>query len=163
MRHAKTPTLPRLTRRRLLCAAAGLPLATLGRQATACEFFSPLLRIDHPWTRATAPGADHAVLIARFDDVMETDRLIGIKAEWADGAVLVSADGVGPLDLEIPKGETVALDEAGTHIRLVGLKAPLQFGRTYPMTMHFTRGGPTPVDLNVDYAQFSFSSRALRR
>jgi copper(I)-binding protein len=160
----KHDTAPASTaRRQLLRAAGALPLLGLGTRATACEYIIPTLRITHPWTRATGTDSTHAVLITQFDEVIEDDRLIGIETPVAKSAVLVTPDGVGPLDLRIPQGSTVALDEQGVHIRLLELAHPLQIGRSYPLTMIFERGGANLASLNVDYGPANFSTRFLRR
>lgn len=57
----------RLIRRDLLRASMACGVALLLSAARACKFFfSPTLRIIHPWTRASEPGAttvggEHAV------------------------------------------------------------------------------------------------------
>jgi len=150
-------------RRQFLRAASALPLLGLSARASACEYITPTLRITHPWTRATGQDSTHAVLITQFDEVVEDDRLIGIETPVAKGAVLVTPEGVGPLDLLIPQGGNVALDEQGVHIRLLELAHPLQVGRSYPLTMIFERGGANLASLNVDYGPVNFSTRLLRR
>ena len=56
-----------------------------------------------------------------------------------------------PLDFFIPGGRTTVLDEAGTHLRLTGLRQPLVFGASYPLTLVFARGGPVLADVDVDF------------
>ena len=56
----------RLFRRDLLRASLACGVALLLPAARACAFFSPTLRIIHPWARASEPGAttvggEHAV------------------------------------------------------------------------------------------------------
>src|SRR4051812_18926864 len=94
-----------------LCASLVLP------SARACEFFTSTMRITHPWTRATREVAS-AVLCMKFDEVTETDRLIGVETPVAARAELVGQD-VGPaLNLLIPQGRETLLSDEGTHIRL---------------------------------------------
>jgi copper(I)-binding protein len=129
----------------VLCASLAVP------PARACEFITSTLRITHPWTRATAPDATSAVLCTRFDQVTETDRLIGVDTPVASGAELV-VDGVGgKVDFLIPQGRETFLSDDGTHIRLLGLEHPLEVGRSYPLTLVFQKAGEVQAQLNVDY------------
>ena len=119
--------------------------------ARACEFFAPTLRIVHPWTRATAPGATSAVVCMSINEVTTTDRLIGVESPVATGAEL-AGEGAGPtIDLHLPKGQAFDFSETGMHIRLVGLKEPLLLGRVYPLTLIFEKGGIVNADFEVDY------------
>ena len=143
-----------LPRRHLLLAAGGACLG-LGRPAQACEFFSSHLRIWHPWTRATRVDADTARLCMRFDEVMRTDRLIGVETPVAAGVRLAGpgapAAGEG-LSLLIREGEQLTLAEDGLHLELLDLQQPLQIGRSYPLRLFFESAEPVNAMLNVDYA-----------
>jgi hypothetical protein len=145
-----------LHRRALLHAGLAAAASTLiARPASACEYFGANLRLTHPWTRATVPGASAAVVCMRFDEVTRDDRLIGVSTPVASAAEL-AGPGVGPaLDLPIPQGQETLLEEAGTHVRLLGLKFPLEVGRSYPLQLHFAQGGVIQATLNVDYGRFS--------
>lgn len=142
-------------RRRLLQAACAAGAAALLPAARACEFYASSLTVLHPWTRASAPGAATALVGLSFKDVTETDRLIGLQTPVAEGAELVGAAGGSALDLLIPRGQTLVLDEAGVQLRLVGLKTPLLMARTYPMVLLFAKGGALDTNLTVDYERFS--------
>ncbi len=143
-----------LPRRQLLRAGCASALAMAGVQARACEFFSPTLRLTHPWTRATPDDATTAVLCMRLDEVQQDDRLVGIQTPFATGAEMGGPDASPArlgIDVVIPKGSETVLSEHGTHIRLTGLKQPLELGRTYPMRLLFEVGGMLRADLSVDY------------
>jgi len=145
----------RLIRRRgLVQAGLALGSALLWRPGQACEYFGTTLRVTHPWTRATADMADEAVLCMRFDEVSRSDRLIGVQTPVATGAVMGGVPAGGAVDLAIPAGRETVLSEAGTHIRLVGLKFPLEVARTYPLQLVFEHGGVIEATLNVDYGRF---------
>lgn len=143
---------PFLPRRHVLLTLGTLPFA---RPARACEFFSSHLRIWHPWTRATRVDAETAQVFMRFDEVQQTDRLIGIETPVAAGARLAGpgapADARG-LSLLICEGETLTLAENGLHIELLDLQQPLQIGRSFPMRLVFEAAGTVNATLNVDYA-----------
>jgi copper(I)-binding protein len=144
-------TAPALHRRHLLLA---LGAWTLARPARACDFYSSRLRIWHPWTRATRVDADTARLCMRFDEVNETDRLIGVETPVAGGARLAgpgAPEGAQDLSLVIPRGQELTLTEDGLHIELLDLQQPLQIGRSYPLRLVFESAEPVNALLNVDY------------
>jgi len=140
-------------RRHLLIAACALPLG-VARPARACEFFSSHLRIWHPWTRATRVDADTAKVCMRFDEVRQTDRLIGLETPVAAGARLVGPGlpATAGLSLLIRQGEELTLTEDGLHLELLDLQQPLQVGRSFPLRLVFESAGPVETALNVDYA-----------
>jgi copper(I)-binding protein len=131
--------------------AMGVSLAI--PQARACEFFTSTLRITHPWTRATAPGATSALLCMKIDNVIGADRLIGLETPVAKGAELVVDGAVSRLHLPIPVGQEMILGEEGTMIRLIGLNHPLLIARTYPLKLVFEKSGIVDAELNVDYLE----------
>ena len=141
-------------RRDLLRAGLALGAATALPQARACEYFAAHLRITHPWTRAAADGARSAVLCMKFDEVTRADRLIAVETPVAAGAEMGGLLRGPKVDFPIPAGQESLLSEAGTFVRLVGLAAPLQVGRSYPLTLVFERSGVIEASLNVDYTRF---------
>lgn len=143
-----------MNRRHLLIAACSLPPG-VARPARACEFFSSHLRIWHPWTRATRVDADTAKVCMRFDEVRQTDRLIGLETPVAAGARLVGPGipaATAGLSLLIRQGEELTLTEDGLHLELLDLQQPLQVGRSFPLRLVFESAGPVETALNVDYA-----------
>ena len=139
-------------RRRVLRAGLALgvaAIATPGR--AACEFFTGNLTIVHPWTRATIAGDSAAIVCMTLQDVLQTDRLIGVVTPVAERCEMGGAGPGAPLDILVREGETTELTEAGIHIRLLGLKFPMPVGREYPLTLVFARFGAFEADLNVDY------------
>jgi hypothetical protein len=110
------------------------------------------LRFTQPWTRATADGAAFAIVCMSFDEVTTTDRLIKVETPVASGAEMGGV-GAGPVvDFLIPEGKESVLSETGTFIKLVGLRHPLEAGRTFPFTLTFEKGGVVEGDLDVAYA-----------
>ncbi len=132
--------------------AAGLALALPA--ARACEYFSPVLRVTHPWARASAPGASSARVSMKFDEVQQDDRLMGVQTPVASGAELAGPGAEPTIDLLIRSGQETLLTETGLHLRLTGLLLPLEVGRSYPLKLTFERGGTVNATLNIDYARF---------
>lgn len=118
-----------LRRRALIPAGLALCALAFAPRARACEYFAPTLRVYHPWTRATGPEATHAVVCMTFDEVTDADRLVAVETPVAARAELGGIDERPVIDLPIPAGRETVLTEAGTHVRLVGLRHPLEVAR----------------------------------
>jgi len=136
-------------RRMILRMSVSAALAWITPRAYACEFVTDTLRVTHPWSRATEPGAQSAVLGMRIDQVTQADRLIEVRTPIATGAELAQRPG-RPLDLEILPGNEIDFSEADVHLRLTGLKSQLFTGRDYPLVLVFQRGGVVDARLIVD-------------
>lgn len=147
--------MPSIPCRRTLLRAGLASVAALGLpSARACEFDAPNFKRIHPWTRASLDGADAAVVSMVFDQVTAADVLVGMHTALASGAQMGGAGAPAAVHFAIPQGQRTALSEAGTHLRLLGLRQPLEVGRAYPMTLIFERAGPLQTLLTVDYARF---------
>lgn len=132
-----------------LAGAAWLPATK------ACEVQAEFLRVLHPWTRATAPDAEFAVLCMRIDEVTADDRLIGIETPVADRAWVADAPAGQPLNFVIAAGSTIDMNEQGLHLRLAPLRLPLHAGRSYPLQLTFARSGVVRTTLSVDFQRFA--------
>jgi copper(I)-binding protein len=141
----------RVGRRQVIGLAVAALTGIALRPARACEFVTDTLRLTHPWTRASVPGATSALLGMRIDEVTRTDRLIAVRTPMATGAELADAPG-RPLDLEILPGSELDFSETGIQLRLTGLKGPLYTGRDYPLDIAFEHGGVVHARLIVDQA-----------
>jgi periplasmic copper chaperone A len=126
-------------------------------QARACEFYTGLLRVTHPWTRATASDATTAVLCMRLDEVTTADRLIGASTPVATGAEMGGVEPGRSVDIPVPVDQITELTEDGPHIRLTGLKHALQVGRDYPLTLEFERSGLVLARMSVDFTTTRFN------
>jgi periplasmic copper chaperone A len=131
----------------LTCLLAGLASAT-----QAHEYFAPNLTVHHPWTRASAPGERTAIVSMTIDEVTQSDRLIGASTPMAERTEMGGGGEPGAaLSIPIPAGQTTELNEITLHLRLVGLKAPLEMAREYPLTLVFERAGTLPAKLLIDF------------
>ena len=139
-------------RRNVLRAGLALGTTLCLPQARACEFFATHLRINHPWTRASADGQNTAIVSMRFDDVTRTDRLIGVETPVAAAAELGGLGARPAVDFLIPQGQESALHEFGTFVRLVGLQHRLEVARSYPLKLVFEHSGTVNATLTVDFA-----------
>lgn len=150
------PTLARPTRRHFLCSALAGSAALAVPAVQACEFSTGLLRVTHPWTRATAEGADSAVLCMRIDEVLQDDRLIGALSPVATGAEMAGHEAGSAVDVPLPAGSAIEMHEDGLHLRLTGLRHGLLAGREYPLTLTFERSGLLLARLSVDFTAMRF-------
>lgn len=142
--------------RRRHALQAGLALGTwlwLPR-AQACEFVTGTLRVTHPWTRATGPGEDTAMLGMKLDEVSEADRLVLVQTPVAASAAIGGKGAQPVVDLPIGVGQEIVLDERGTYVQLIGLKHPLLPGRQYPLVLGFEKSGVFNATVTVDYERF---------
>lgn len=141
-------------RRGVLQAGAALGLGLLLPPVRACEIVTFHFKVLHPWARATEPEATSAAVCMAFEDVTESDRLLGASTPIAGGAQMGGA-GAGPMvHFDIPAGQSSALTETGTYLRLVDLNGPLQIGRSYPLTLVFQKAGTVNATLSIDYPRF---------
>ena len=141
-------------RRGVLSIGLASGAALLCGRARAHEVITSTMRVTHPWSRATAPDATFAVLCMKFDEVAEADRLVMAESPVATGADMGGA-GAGPsVDFPIPAGQESYLEEARTYVRLVGLKLPLEVGRSYPLVLGFEKGGIYNTTFSVDQVRF---------
>lgn len=138
-------------RRRFLGAGLAVGVAALVPGAEAHEYFAPHFILIHPWTRASAPGATTAMVCMSFDEVTDSDRLIGASTPVAEAAEPVTPGTGGVSGIVIPKGVKTEFSETGAHLRLLRLKFPLELGREYPITFSFERSGLLRGSFLVDY------------
>jgi len=141
------------SRRKALLAVLACGLASAASSSRACDFFSTRLRIYKPWARATDSRDTVANVFMLFDEVTESDRLIGVETPVAEGAEMVVGGVARRIDLAIPAGANTQLSEAGVFIRLTGLKHPLHLGREYPLSLIFKHGGRVEADLDIEFAR----------
>lgn len=149
-------TISTLTRRAMLGLAASLLLAPA---AWAHSFTAGSLDIDHPWSRATLPGAKVAAgyLVVKNGGA-EADRLIAVespisqKAEIHEMAINDGVMTMRPLadGLEILAGGEIKLEPGSFHIMFIGLKEPAVEGVKFPGTLTFEKAGKVEVEFAVE-------------
>lgn len=137
----------------------GLLLALLiAAPAAAHDYRVGDLRIDHPWSRATTPGAGVGAgyLVIRNGGERD-DRLVGATSPVAGRVMIhrsVEQDGTATMEhqhhgIVIPAGGEVALEPGGYHLMLMQLDERLEKGDRVPLTLEFERAGIVEVELAV--------------
>lgn len=144
--------------RRIMMALAFAVLAGFSGLATAAEFTAGELRIEQPWARASATqnakaGAAYFTLVNLG---AEADRLIGVATPRAKMASLhhsVMDQGVMKMlpvaAIEVSPGEPAVLRPGGLHVMLMGLKAPLIEGESFPLTLTFEKAGSIEIEVMI--------------
>ena len=143
---------------RIHAIAAALALSLIAAPALAQDIKAGDLTIEKPWARATPKGADvGAAYLEIRNGGGEADKLTGGSADFANveihqmsmqGNVMQMRevkDG-----LAIPAHGDVKLAPGGYHIMLMGLKAPLKQGDSFPLTLRFEHAAPMTVTVNVE-------------
>jgi periplasmic copper chaperone A len=114
--------------------------------------------IEHPWSRATAPGAvNGAVFVTIRNADGNEDRLVSAACDIADDVqlhtVLVGADGVKAMrqveHIVVPANGSVVLKPGSFHVMLIGLKRPLVAGEKLPLTFTFANSGTQQIIVPV--------------
>ena len=138
---------------------AALVLLPMAAPVAAHQYTVGSLVIDHPWARATPPGARVAGgYLTITNRGKKADRLIGGTAASAQAVEVhessVSADGIArmrPLaeGLLIPPGETVTLQPGGVHLMIIAPTKALKIGESYSAALRFESAGEVPLEFDV--------------
>lgn len=115
------------------------------------------LEIDHPWARATPPGASVGGGFATVRNSGDAvDKLIGASSPAADHVelhVMSMDNGVMRMrqvpSFEVPARGELTLKPGGNHLMFLGLKRPLKPGEKVPVKLRFEKAGEVQVQLEV--------------
>ena len=115
------------------------------------------LTIGDAWARASAgPAKAGAAYVTITNGGTETDRLIAVTTPVAKKAAVhahMMDSGVKkmrPVEVvEFNPGEPTVFMPSGLHVMLMGLRAPLVKGDTFPLTLAFERSGIVEIRVRV--------------
>jgi len=137
----------------LALAAAQIPTD----RSWAADYSVGSIHITQPWARATPKGATSAAgYMTVTNDGAAADRLTcstdaaaqcQIHSMSMEGGVMKMRPAEG--GLEIKPGETVTLKPSGFHVMFVGLKHPLEPGKTVAVTLKFEHAGAVDVEYPI--------------
>jgi periplasmic copper chaperone A len=139
-------------------ALAATLFVLAGGLASAKDYKVGDLEIDNPWSRGVPKGAQVAAAYLTIKNNGQTaDRLVGGSTPVAGKFELhemTMDNGVmrmRPLaaGLEIKPGETVEFKPESFHIMLMGLKQPIEQGKTFPATLMFEKAGKVDVEFAI--------------
>jgi copper(I)-binding protein len=133
---------------RILAIAAVAAIAAASG-AWAHEYQLRTLRIDHPFARATPPGArSGGVFLSVENKGDRTDRLLTVSTPVAGTAELHQM--VMDAGLDVKPGDRLVLQPGAYHVMLTDLKRPLQAGDSFPLTLGFEKAGSIEVNVEVE-------------
>jgi copper(I)-binding protein len=143
--------------RQAFLAVAVLSLAFAGL-ADAHDYQAGTIKVDHPWTRATAPGAQVGVGYMKItNNGAAPVQLVGASTPVAAKVEVHTMSMEGGVmrmravpSLTIPARSTVELKSGGLHLMLIGLKKPLVVEDLVPLTLNFSGGITLDVELYVE-------------
>ena len=150
-----TPTVPHLPPAPVHLAQSD-QMPTHANHGDTAGFAVGDLVVERPWARESVTRTGAAYLTVRNDGDAD-DRLIGISSEVADRAELHESDmqdGVMRMRaveaVEVPAGGQAALEPGGLHVMLIGLKAPLEEGGSFALTLVFENAGEVEVVTTIE-------------
>jgi len=116
------------------------------------------LRIDHPFARATPPGAKAGSVFFTLENAGKNeDRLIRASTPVAAAVAvhqMVLEDGVMRMravpSVDLIPGGRVEFNPNGYHLMLLDLKQPLKVGERFPLTLTFEHGGVILISVLVE-------------
>lgn len=156
----RPPHFLRSFKERLGIAVLAIALLFAGAHGVrAHEFKLGALEIEHPWSRATPPGAQVAGgYFTVANEASTPDRLVSIASDISEKAEMhemTVKDGVMTMrpvqgGLEIPAGGKLELAPGGYHLMFIGLKQPPKAGETFAATLTFEKAGSIPVEFAVE-------------
>lgn len=115
------------------------------------------LHIVEPWARAMLPGQPAGGGFLTIENQGAGDRLVSVaspvagKVEIHTMKVVDDVMVMRPLEggLEIPAGDTVALEPGGLHLMFMRVEEPFAEGGEVPVTLTFEEAGAVKVSLPV--------------
>ncbi|WP_406856960.1 copper chaperone PCu(A)C [Alsobacter sp. KACC 23698] len=143
---------------RTLLAAALLSAAVPAAPALAHDYKAGDLVINHPWARATPPGASvGGGYLSVRNAGTAPDRLLSITSDVAGRVMIHEMSNAGgvmtmrpvPAGLPIPPGEVVELKPGGYHVMFMDLKDGLKAGDSVKGVLTFEKAGAVPVEFRV--------------
>lgn len=118
----------------------------LGAMLLSFSVYAGDIQVEGAWSRATAPGQDAAMVDIAIVSAKDA-RLVGFSSPACKSAQVHSMSHEGGMmkmrevkSVDLPAGKRVVLGEAGYHLMLVGLNAPLKAGESLPLTLNVKVG-----------------------
>ena len=140
-----------------LMIAAALSAAALGAQAQAAK--AGAIRVESAYARATVVGQPAGGGFLRLVNAGADDRLVSASSEVAASVELHLMAMKGDVmqmrrvdAIDVKAGQTVDLKPGGYHLMLMGLKAPLKAGSSFPVKLKFEKSGEVTVNVKVEAA-----------
>lgn len=142
-----------------LHALAAALLVTTAGAAFADDYSAGDIKIEQPWSRATAPGAKIGGGYLKITNAGRSpDRLVAVSVPFAQKVEMhesLEEDGVARMreiegGAEIKPGESVEFAPGGKHLMFMGLTAPLTKGQSVKGELTFEKAGKVEVEFEVE-------------
>jgi copper(I)-binding protein len=137
----------------LRTVTSALALCLLAAAVQAHEYYTGTFTVVHPWTDPTATGAVSAPVYLKLEQITADDRLVEARSPFAGKIELRSgsadAKAVPVKAIALKTGVDLDLNAASVHLVMLDLKSPLQWGRSYPLTLVFEKAGAIDTMLSV--------------
>ncbi len=111
--------------------------------------------IEHAWARATPPGSTVAAVYAQVK-ANTADEIVAVTTPAAERVEMhASTEEAGTMQMRpvasvaLPAREAVEFKAGGLHLMLLGLRAPLVAGSSFPLTFEFRSAAPITVPVSV--------------
>lgn len=106
------------------------------------------IQVHQPFVRLMPPMQPNTAAFMRLENASLNDRvLVGAVSDVAEAVELHThsvVDGMMQMrqvqHIDLPAGDTVALQPGGLHIMMIGLKAPLEDGQLVEITLRYDDG-----------------------
>jgi len=114
------------------------------------------LTLSDTYARASVPGQSNGAAFLTIRNAGGTDRLLSATAGVSNVIELHTTVREGDTmrmrkveQIDVTGGATTELKPGGLHIMLIGLKAPLKAGDSFPLTLKFEKAGEVKLDVKV--------------
>lgn len=118
----------------------------------AHEYYLLSFTLIHPWAYPTEPGQSSAAVYFSVQDVLRPDRLLQARspvAEWVAFRAPGEVENSRVDELVIGPATQAQFGPEGFHLRLEGLRSPLQLYAVYPLMLTFEHSGRVLVQISV--------------
>lgn len=123
---------------------------------TIAPAFAQNPMVSDAWARASPGAVKNGAAFMTLKSHGEADRLVSASAPVSAVVELhthINDNGVMRMrqisGIDLPAGETVILKPGGLHVMLIGLKAPLMEGESFPLTLTFEKTGSFTVQVPI--------------
>ncbi len=148
-----------MTSIRNLCLASALAIGASIAAAHGSSIGN--VHIGHPYATPSIPGTTNgAAYFAQLENKGDMpDKLVKATTPAAERVEIhtMSVDAQGVMRMRevdgialAPKAVVRLRPGAGMHLMLIGLKAPLKEGASFPMTLEFEKAGRVEVEVKVE-------------
>jgi hypothetical protein len=137
-------------------AAAALTIAAIISLASGVRAGEVMVRDAFARASATPAASAGTVYLTISNTGTEEDRLIAVSSPVAEMAHLhrsIQVNGATSMVMvqavDVPAGESVALEPGGLHIMLMGMKSPLKKGGMVALVLTFAKAGEVKLEVPV--------------